>query len=253
MWVFLLVLWTHVVVLSFLTFFQIVLLSFQLHNTVPKIMGLCAEIISAESVNAERFDTDGQGNSLFLFQLLLGLVPFNLGGAEVWLYRRKYWVLCFCITVWCLTLRLSFLVMVKLGPCFLLCSLSDCIMAWRFFSTSSRRRRFSSISRCFFSSISRTRLSSSCFLRSAIFFSSSARVTLRLACFSLSRLRSSSSLARCLRHSVMYSLSCSSKSDLFWSWRYSHAFLINYYFMLNFKNCHYLDEFGISRLLFTPM
>lgn len=95
---------------------------------------------------------------------------------------------------------------------------------------------------CFFSSISRWRRSSSCFLRSANFFSSSARVTFLLACFSFSLyvilisvkrlvffepkifylLSSSSSLARCLRHSWMYSRSCSSKSDLFWS-----CFLMN--------------------------
>uniref|UniRef100_A0A2M4D414 Putative secreted protein n=1 Tax=Anopheles darlingi TaxID=43151 RepID=A0A2M4D414_ANODA len=49
--------------------------------------------------------------------------------------------------------------------------------------------------------------------------SSSARETLRLACLSLSFLSSSSSLARCLRHSLMYSFSCSSKSERFWSWR----------------------------------
>lgn len=62
-------------------------------------------------------------------------------------------------------------------------------------------------------------LPSSAFLRSAIFLSSSARATLRLACFSFNFLRSSSSFARCLRHSVMYSRNCSSRSDLFWSWR----------------------------------
>jgi len=117
----------------------------------------------------------------------------------------------------------SFFWMVKLGPFCCFCSLRACIMAWRFFSASSRRRLFSSMSLCFFSSISRTLLSSSCFLRSAMRFSSSARITLRLDCFSLSRLRSSSSFARCLRHSAMYSLSCSSRADDFCSWRLTNS------------------------------
>merc|ERR1719266_886292 len=45
-----------------------------------------------------------------------------------------------------------------------------------------------------------------------IFFSCSALISLRLACFSLSLFNSSSSLPRCLRHSLMYSLNCSSSS-----------------------------------------
>ena len=53
----------------------------------------------------------------------------------------------------------------------------------------------------------------------ANFFSCSARISLRLACFSFSLLSSSSSLARCLRHSLMYSLNCSSNSPFLAPWR----------------------------------
>lgn len=110
----------------------------------------------------------------------------------------------------------SFLLMVKLGPLDLLvCSLRAAIMAWRFFSASSNRLRFSSMSLCFFSSTSRCLRSSSCFFLSAMRFSSSARITLRLACFSFSFFKSSSSFVLCLRHSRMYSLSCSSKAEDF--------------------------------------
>lgn len=112
----------------------------------------------------------------------------------------------------------SFFWMVKFGPLRSL-SLAAWSIAWRFFSASSRRRLFSSMSRCFFSSTSRWRRSSSSFLRWAMRCSSSARETLRLACFSLSFFNSSSSFERCLRHSMMYSFNCSSRSDLFWSWR----------------------------------
>merc|ERR1712071_469034 len=73
-------------------------------------------------------------------------------------------------------------------------SLEALSAACRFCSTSASRLLFSSISLCFFSSISRRRRSSSSFFIMARRLSSSARNTLRLACFSLSFFRSSSSL-----------------------------------------------------------
>merc|ERR1712203_212731 len=79
-------------------------------------------------------------------------------------------------------------------------------------SASSRRFFFSSASLAFFSASSLRSLSSSSFFCWANFFSCSALISLRLACFSLSLFNSSSSLPRCLRHSLMYSLSCSSSS-----------------------------------------
>ena len=44
-------------------------------------------------------------------------------------------------------------------------------------------------------------------------------ISFLLACLSFSLLSSSSSLALCLRHSLMYSLSCSSSSPFLASWR----------------------------------
>merc|ERR1719427_1939994 len=78
---------------------------------------------------------------------------------------------------------------------------------------------FSSASFAFFSASSFLNRSSSSFFCWASFFSCSARISFRFACFSFSRFSSSSSLARCFLHSLMYSLSCSSSSPFFASWR----------------------------------
>lgn len=124
-----------------------------------------------------------------------------------------------------------------------------CNINWRLFSTSSRRFIFSSCSFCFFSSTSRCLRSSSAFFFWAKRTSSCSRrvyglknlilkpisefirrfwLTLRLAWWSLSLRSSSSSLARCLRHSWIYSLSWSSKSVLsrfsscLWKYKQGH-------------------------------
>ena len=94
-----------------------------------------------------------------------------------------------------------------------------CIIACLFFSASSSLFLFSSASFAFFSASSFLNRSSSSFFCWASFFSCSARISFLLACFSFSRFSSSSSLARCFLHSLMYSLSCSSSSPFFASWR----------------------------------
>lgn len=206
----------QVVVLTFLSFFQIVLFGFQLDDGFPQFGGLDTHSLSAQAVDFQRLDAERQGDLLFFFQLFLGLVAFNSSATSSEL--RSESVRFGNNVLGNKKLTPSFFWMVKFGPLRSL-SLTAWSIAWRFFSASSRRCLFSSMSRCFFSSTSRWRRSSSSFLRWAMRCSSSARDTLRLDCFSLSFLSSSSSFERCLRHSKMYSFNCSSRSDLFWSWR----------------------------------
>merc|ERR1712045_954601 len=63
----------EIVVLPLLSLLQVVLLSLEPDNGLPQLGGLALELIVVHGVEVEGLDADGQGDLLFLLQLLLGL------------------------------------------------------------------------------------------------------------------------------------------------------------------------------------
>merc|ERR1712183_119919 len=61
-----------VVVLSLLSFLKIVFLGLESDNGIPKLLGFAGELVGVHSINIEGFDSDGEGDFLFLFQLFFG-------------------------------------------------------------------------------------------------------------------------------------------------------------------------------------
>lgn len=77
---------THIVVLTFLPFFQVILLSFQFDNELPQLLGLLAQLSLAESFDGQGLDAERQRDLLLLLQLFLSLVAFHGGGRESQLF-----------------------------------------------------------------------------------------------------------------------------------------------------------------------
>lgn len=147
---------THVIVLAFLSLFKIIFLGLQLDNGIPEFGSLEPELLNGHTIDFQGFDANAQRNLLFLFQLFFRLVAFQLRRRKVTLYRTEKYInniptiwsyavaryMSFKISSFFVgTIRTarSFLVMVKLGPFLFAWSFIACIIAWRFFSDSSKR------------------------------------------------------------------------------------------------------------------
>merc|ERR1712141_654660 len=73
----------EIVVLSFLSLFKIVFFSLLTYNGIPKFSSLVVELFAIHGVQVQRLDADGQGNFLFLFQLLFGFGHFTAGILDI--------------------------------------------------------------------------------------------------------------------------------------------------------------------------
>merc|ERR1711993_103388 len=74
----------EVIVLSLLSLFKIVFFCFKPDNGFPQFLSFGLQFISVHGIDIQRFDPDGQGDSLFLFELFLSfghLLPgiLNIG------------------------------------------------------------------------------------------------------------------------------------------------------------------------------
>lgn len=127
--------------------FKIVLLGLQLDYGVPQLVSLGPELLDGETIDFQGFDANTQRDFLLLLELLFRLVALQLRRREVALYPTDRNALItldgtvssYVFRVLRIRTAKSFLVMVKLGPFLLACSFIACIIAWRFFSDSSRR------------------------------------------------------------------------------------------------------------------
>merc|ERR1712045_616263 len=63
----------EVIVLSLLSLLKIVFFCFEPDNGFPQFLSLGLQFISIHGIDIQRFDPDGQGDSLFFFELFLGL------------------------------------------------------------------------------------------------------------------------------------------------------------------------------------
>merc|ERR1711931_551389 len=73
----------EIVVLPLLSLLQVVLLSLEPDNGLPQLGGLALELVVVHGVEVEGLDADGQGDLLFLLQLLLGLGHLAAGVLNV--------------------------------------------------------------------------------------------------------------------------------------------------------------------------
>lgn len=63
-------------------FFEIVFLGLEFDDAFPELCGLLPELVCGEVVDAQGLDANGQGDLLLFFELLFGLVAFQLGVAK---------------------------------------------------------------------------------------------------------------------------------------------------------------------------
>lgn len=80
--------YTHVVVLPLLPLLEIVLFGLEFDNAFPELLGLDAQFVGGQVVDAEGLDADGEGDFLLFLELFLGLVTLELGTAETELWER---------------------------------------------------------------------------------------------------------------------------------------------------------------------
>lgn len=80
--------YTHVVVLPLLPLLEIVLFGLEFDNAFPELLGLDAQFVGGQVVDAEGLDADGEGDLLLFLELFLGLVTLELGTAETELWER---------------------------------------------------------------------------------------------------------------------------------------------------------------------
>merc|ERR1712018_288523 len=69
----------EIVILPLLPFLEIVFLSFEPDNGIPQFLGFGLQLIRIHGIDIQRLDSDGQGDPLFFFKLLLGLGHFTTG------------------------------------------------------------------------------------------------------------------------------------------------------------------------------
>ena len=58
---------TYIVILSILSFLQIVFFRFQSHNCIPQFTGFAPQLVRIQRVHIQRLDPDAQGNLFLLF------------------------------------------------------------------------------------------------------------------------------------------------------------------------------------------
>lgn len=73
---------TYVVVLPLLPLLEIVFLGLEFDDALPEFCGLLSELLNGEVLDVQGLDADGQRDLLLLFELLLGLVAFQLSVAK---------------------------------------------------------------------------------------------------------------------------------------------------------------------------